>query len=85
MLEQFCSKNLIEKTRYAVDYHGMTWEIDEFEGANAGLVVGEVELDSPTQEFALPPWVIREVSMDHRYYNSMLSQNPWNSWKDDEK
>ena len=43
-LLKLCDGPLIEKTRHVVVYTGTTWEIDEFHGANAGLVVAEVEL-----------------------------------------
>ena len=39
-----CLPPLIEKTRHLVPWAGHLWEIDEFYGDNAGLVVAEVEL-----------------------------------------
>src|SRR5262245_60065276 len=42
---------LIEKTRHLVENCGMTWEVDEFHGDNAGLVIAELELDSEEQAF----------------------------------
>ena len=41
-----CVPPLIEKTRYRIEHGGLTWEVDVFEGENAGLVVAEVELPS---------------------------------------
>mgnify|MGYP003551531168 FL=1 len=41
-----CDGPLIEKTRYVVPHAGMLWEVDEFHGANSGLVVAEIELQS---------------------------------------
>jgi adenylate cyclase len=46
MLETLCLRPLIEKRRYRIQYNGMTWEIDEFLGENAGLVVAEIELET---------------------------------------
>ena len=67
MLAHFTIGLLIEKTRHFVDYQGRRWEIDVFEGANAGLVVAEIELRSEDESFELPPWVGEEVSHDPRY------------------
>ena len=45
LLEQFCQKPFIEKTRYKIQYADLLWEIDVFQGENDGLIVAEVELD----------------------------------------
>jgi adenylate cyclase len=81
MLESLCERPLIEKIRYVVDYHGLTWEIDEYFGDNQGLVVAEVELESEDQKFINPPWIGKEVSDDNRYANSNLVRNPYRLWK----
>jgi len=80
MLNQMCEKPLIEKTRHFVDYAGLTWEVDEFRGENAGLIVAEVELKHADQPIELPPWIGKEVTNDNRYYNSQLVLNPYNLW-----
>lgn len=77
-----CETPLVEKTRHAEQHGGMTWEIDVFHGANAGLVMAEVELESETQRVEVPPWAIREVSDDPRYYNSNLIAHPFSTWTD---
>ncbi len=81
MLDNLCSRPLIEKTRYLRSYQGVTWEIDVFEGDNAGLVVAEVELHSEDQQVALPEWLGEEVSGDPRYYNVNLVSNPYCNWR----
>ena len=58
----------------------MCWEIDEFHGDNAGLVVAEIELENEEQTFAKPPWLGEEVSQDPRYLNINLSQHPYCQW-----
>ena len=63
-----------------VEYEGMCWEIDEFHGDNAGLVVAEIELENEEQSFAKPPWLGEEVSQDPRYLNINLSQHPYCQW-----
>ena len=80
MLDRLCEKPLIEKTRYRVPFGAHTWEVDEFHGANAGLVVAEVELASADEEPALPPWVGREVSQDARYFSANLVKRPFTTW-----
>ena len=75
-----CLAPLIEKTRHIVNHAGHTWEVDEFHGENDGLIVAEIELDSEDTGFALPPWAGAEVSMDHRYANSSLSEHPFRKW-----
>jgi adenylate cyclase len=81
MLQKLCLRPLIEKLRYEVSYGGLLWEIDEFRGENAGLVVAEVELSSEEQKIILPPWVGGEVSHDKRYANASLVQSPFRVWK----
>jgi len=80
MLAKLCEQDIIEKYRYRISYEGLIWEIDEFLGANKGLVVAEVELASEEQTIILPPWVGREVSGDYRYFNSALSKHPFTQW-----
>ncbi len=81
MLDRFSIGLLIEKTRHFVDYAGHRWEIDVFEGANAGLVVAEIELQAPDEAFELPPWAGEEVSDDPRYYNVCLAHHPYTEWQ----
>jgi adenylate cyclase len=83
MLDRLCLRPLIEKTRYREEWAGHTWEIDVFEGDNAGLVVAEVELASPHEPVTLPPWVGAEVSGDPRYYNARLIKHPFKDWNRD--
>lgn len=82
MLEQLCRAPLIDKTRYHVRHQGHLWEIDVFAGANAGLVVAEIELDAEHEVFARPGWLGLEVSDDPRYYNARLAQHPYCEWDD---
>jgi adenylate cyclase len=80
MLEHLCSGPLIEKVRYRVPYEGHVWEVDCFDGDNAGLVVAEIELGSSDEAFAVPDWVGREVSDKARYYNVRLIEHPYLDW-----
>ena len=80
VLESVCAGRIVEKTRFRVEHSGLTWEIDVFEGANEGLVVAELELESEDQPFEKPPWLGEEVSGDPRYLNTHLSQHPYTEW-----
>lgn len=79
-LLDLCQRPLIEKYRYRIPSHGLVWEVDEFLGENAGLVVAEVELVAEEQAVELPDWVGDEVTGDPRYFNSNLMQHPYSSW-----
>ena len=79
MLENFAGQ-VIEKIRYTQTIQGCIWEVDEFLGANAGLLVAEIELQAPDQEFYRPEWLGAEVSSDYRYLNSYLAEHPYTSW-----
>ncbi|MEJ2577282.1 MAG: CYTH domain-containing protein [Gammaproteobacteria bacterium] len=80
MLESVALRPLIDKTRHLVRRGGHLWEIDEFHGENAGLIVAEIELAHADEPFARPDWLGEEVSTDARYYNSSLSERPYTTW-----
>lgn len=80
ILDIFASSE-VEKMRYRIYHENKLWEVDEFKGANAGLILAEIELQHEDETFSLPGWISAEVSADIRYYNSNLSVNPYNSWK----
>ena len=61
------------------------WEVDEFMGANAGLIVAEIELTSEDQSFMRPAWLGEEVSKVSRYLNVELSRLPYTAWNSEEK
>ena len=81
LLGLFCKKPLVEKHRHRETHHGKLWEIDVFHGENDGLVVAEIELGSEDEEFVLPGFAIREVSMDQRYFNYNLHRKPFCGWR----
>ena len=80
MLDTLCKRPLIEKVRYTLAIGPHTWEIDVFEGDNAGLVVAEIELGSEGEAFDKPEWVGEEVTGDPRYFNSNLVAKPYRTW-----
>ena len=76
-----CDGLPLEKDRYTLQHAGATWEVDEFLGANAGLVIAEIELKDERQEFERPSWLSTEVSDDPRYFNSSLIAAPYRTWR----
>jgi len=77
--------DLVEKVRHHVVVDGHLFEIDEFGGANTGLVVAEIELDAVDAPFPRPPWLGREVSHLARYYNLHLATHPYARWSEAER
>jgi CYTH domain-containing protein len=82
MLDELCIKPLVEKTRYRIPVDGLVWEVDDFAGDNAGLMIAEVELADASMQIKMPAWAGDEVSADPRYFNSNLASNPYSRWKD---
>lgn len=69
-----CTGNVISKRRYIVpEPSGLQWEVDEFEGTLAPLVVAEIELPAVDTPFTPAPFIGEEVTDDPRYYNSALA------------
>lgn len=79
-LLKLCHGGIIDKTRYLVKCGKHTFEVDEFYGDNEGLVMAEVELESPDEEFERPQFLGKEVTGDRRYYNSSLTRFPFKCW-----
>ncbi len=84
-LLKLCVGGLIEKTRHHVTHAGFLWEIDVFQGANAGLIVAEIELPAADAAFDKPDWAGREVTDALRYYNLALAERPYAQWSSEEK
>lgn len=80
MLDALCEKPIIEKTRYKIKQGELIWEVDEFAGVNAGLIVAEVELVDESQQIDKPDWIGVEVSGDPRYFNANLIAHPYSTW-----
>ncbi|MEK6747768.1 MAG: CYTH domain-containing protein [Pseudomonadota bacterium] len=81
MLQHLCNGPCVEKIRHFVPVGDKIWEVDEFTGANAGLVVAEVELLDEHEHVELPLWAGNEVSHDPRYYNVSLVKLPYSAWQ----
>jgi adenylate cyclase len=83
-LAEFCDAR-IEKTRHYVPVAGHLFEVDEFHGDNAGLIVAELELPAVDAPFVRPDWLGADVSQLPRYYNIHLLHHPYARWSAAEK
>ena len=84
-LLKLCVGGLVDKRRHHVEFEGHLWEIDEFLGDNAGLVVAEIELAGVDEAFARPDWLGAEATHAHRYYNLALASRPYSQWSEAER
>ena len=78
-----CVGGRIDKRRHYVNHGGHLWEVEEFLGDNAGLVVAEIELDGVDEAFARPAWLGMEATFAKRYYNLALASRPYSQWRED--
>jgi CYTH domain-containing protein len=66
----------LHKLRHSIEHDGRIFSIDVFQAHLTGLVLAEVGFETPDemeQTFALPSWVIREVSDDVRFTGGALA------------
>jgi len=64
----------VSKTRYLwPGEDGLLWEVDEFEGRLAGLIIAEVELEREDQAVVIPPWAGLELTNLRGWSNASLS------------
>ena len=80
-----CVGGVIDKRRHYVQHEGHLWEVDEFLGDNAGLVVAEIELDAADEVFVKPDWAAAEITDQPRYYNLALADYPYCRWSSSER
>ncbi len=83
MIDELACSNIIEKTRYKINFENMLWEVDQFQGDNEGLVLAEIELESEDQKFSKPKWAGLEVTHDFRFSNSSLARLNWQKFKEE--
>ena len=79
-LLDLCRNRVVEKKRHLVPAGNLVWEVDEFSGANNGLVVAEIELPDESTSIPHPAWLGEEVTADPRYLNSSLAVHPYACW-----
>ncbi|MBO0903208.1 CYTH domain-containing protein [Jiella sonneratiae] len=64
---------VVAKTRHFVPSGGHTIEVDVYEGALAGLVTAEIELEDEAERFDRPDFLGREVTDEPAYLNQTLA------------
>lgn len=75
-----CEPGVIDKVRHLIKAGKHTFEVDVFHGENEGLILAEIELQYEDEPFERPHWLGEEVSGNRRYYNSMLTKQPFTRW-----
>ena len=70
----------VAKVRHSVWLGEDGWVVDVFAGANAPLVVAEVERGGPVTDLAIPGFCVTEVTADPRFANDGLAHAPFGSW-----
>lgn len=81
-LMKICEPGVIDKSRYLIRVDAHLYEVDEFHGDNAGLILAEIELLSENEVFVKPEWLGEEVTGNPCYYNSFLVKCPYTKWMD---
>lgn len=81
-LLSLCRPGRIDKVRWLIDDQDgkHTIEVDEFLGDNAPLVMAEIELSDPDEQYIRPSFLGKEVTGDRRFYNSHLIAYPYRLW-----
>jgi adenylate cyclase len=80
MMRDTCVRPPIEKQRLIVMDGTQRWEIDLFQGVNAGLRLAEAELAAADQALTIPAWVGPEVTHDQRFTNQAIYHHPFSQW-----
>lgn len=85
IIQNFAGDRIVEKQRYFPVYAGKRWDVDEYSGANSGLITAEIELESENEHFEKPPWLGKDVSNNPAYLNINLAKHPYSMWKPEDK
>lgn len=67
LIRDHCGERVVVKTRHYVRHEGHEWQVDEYEGLLAGVVIAEIELDDAGEYVPLPLWIGAEVTDDPAY------------------
>lgn len=76
------AEHVVAKIRYSVWLNEDGWILDRFLGANAPLVLAEVERGGPVVDLVIPDFCVTEVSEDDRFRNEYLAHRPFGGWAD---
>ena len=79
------SPQALIKTRHHLRLAGGDWVVDVFAGANAPLVLAEVELPQADAPLELPSWCGREITGRGELSNAALAGRPLAAWSEEER
>ncbi len=80
LFEHVVEDPVVEKIRHEVHVGEHPWEVDEFLGANAPLVVAEVELAHADEAFERPPLARCRGVRGQALLHSSLALRPYSRW-----
>jgi CYTH domain-containing protein len=72
LLAEHCESRLAAKLRHCIVHKERTWLVDEYLGLMSGIVIAEIELIRPDEQFDLPAWAGREVTHDPAFRKGAL-------------
>jgi adenylate cyclase len=67
ILRTMCDGNVLSKVRHFVMHKDATWQVDVYDDVLKDIVIAEIELTQPDQDFQIPDWVGAEVTDDPKY------------------
>jgi CYTH domain-containing protein len=70
-----CGTLVLTKRRHLIPYGKFTFEVDEFLGAHAPLILLEVEFATVGEHITMPSWVGQEVTADRRYTSGAIAEH----------
>ena len=80
LLQHYAGQGMVEKLRHRLRVGDHDWDVDVFSGANAGLILAEIELGIETERFIAPDWLGPEVTSDPRFTSHALARHPFSRW-----
>ncbi len=71
----------VKKLRYEYTHtDGHIWEVDEYQWANAGITIADLELTELGEKFEIPEWVGQETTKNKKITNNSFSTHPYMNW-----
>jgi len=87
-LQEMAVSPPIIKVRHRIQGdQGLIWEVDVYEGENAGLITVDIEIPREDYPLQFPVWVdgSKEISGSQRYTNLNLGRKPFSQWTNEKQ